>query len=84
MPFYVCNQVYKFWGRIWGQGNQKWGFWVKNWKFPKGNNQNRETCSGVTRCGKLHKTDTHVLGHSGHSGQLGRVQTDSFDVIKCI
>jgi hypothetical protein len=29
MPFDVYKPMYKFWGRIWGQGDQNWGFWVK-------------------------------------------------------
>jgi len=33
MPFDVYKLVYKFWGRIWGQEDQNWGFWMKNWKF---------------------------------------------------
>jgi len=44
MPIDVYKLVYKFWG----QGDQNRGFWVKNWKFPRGNNLNRVTCYGVT------------------------------------
>jgi len=49
MPFYVCNEGYKCRGRIWGQGDQSWGFGVENGKFPRGNTKNRVTFSGVTR-----------------------------------
>ena len=45
MHFYVCNQVFKFWG----QGGQNGGFGVKNWEFSRGNNQIRATCSGAAR-----------------------------------
>jgi len=30
MPLYVCNQVFNFWGRIWGWRDQNWGFWMEN------------------------------------------------------
>ena len=63
--FYVYKLVCKFGGRIWDQRDQKWGFWVKNWKFLRGNNQNRVTCSRVTRCGELHRAAAHVLGRFG-------------------
>jgi len=53
MPFYVCNQVHKSWGRISGQGDQNWGFGVKNGEFPRGNTKNRVTCSGVTRMARI-------------------------------
>jgi len=29
MPFDVYKLMYKFWGQIWGQGDQNWGFWMK-------------------------------------------------------
>jgi len=49
MPFDVYKLVYKFWGRIWGQGDQNWGFGVKLEGFPRGKPKNRVTCYGVTR-----------------------------------
>ena len=53
MPFDVYKLVCKFWGRIWDQGDQKWGFWVENWMFPRENNQNRATVLEKFRCSEL-------------------------------
>jgi len=37
MPFNVYKLMYKFWGRIWGQGDQNWGFWMKFEGVPERN-----------------------------------------------
>jgi len=64
---------------------------VDNWEFPRGNNQNRVTCSGATRYDELELarasclvTDPFILVVLDIRGRSGCFQTDSFDVIKCI
>jgi len=78
MPFDVCKLIYKFLGRIWGQGDQNGDFGVKVWKFLRGNNQNRVTCSSVARCSKLHRTDIHVLCRSMHSWSIRTIPNRFF------
>lgn len=80
----------KFWERIWGQGNQKQDFGVKNSGFPRDNPRTGYTClvqlvgRVVARCGELLSVDTHVFGVPGVSGPIRTVQTDSFDVFICL
>jgi len=75
MSFDVYKLVYKFRGRIWGQGDQKWGFWVKNWEFPRGNNQEQGDlfwCNSLgrvgTRSSELHMNKHPSFGYSKHLG----------------
>jgi len=72
MHFYVCNQVYKFWGRILAQEDQNWGFGVKKGGFPKRKTQEQGDLFWCNSSGKLELTrvccpvtDTHVLGVPG-------------------
>jgi len=67
-----------------GSRGSKLGFWGEDWEFPRGNNLNRETCSGATRQASCSVADPFVLGVPGYGGRSRWFQTDLFDVIKCI
>jgi len=90
MSFYVCNQVYKFWDRIWGQWDRKWGFGVKRNGFHGRKTQNSRLLSGATHeaspwwaGGELPRPAPMFFVILGTCDRSGPFQTDSFDVIKC-
>ena len=72
--FWMTFDFYKLVCKVWGQGDRRRGFWVKNWKFPRGNNQNRVTCSGVTHCDELELVVASWTGQQpmcfGHLGSI--------------
>jgi len=66
--FYVCNQVYNFWGRIWGQWDQKMGFWCEmGWFSREEKPKNRVVvwCNSrgklITSWWQVAQTSTHVF-----------------------
>jgi len=63
LPLKVCKLIHKFWGRIWGQGDQTWEFGVEIEEFPR-ENQEQGVCSGAARRGEVHSTEPRVIGCS--------------------
>jgi len=84
MPFYVHKLGCKFWDRIWGEGDQKWGFWIKSVCSREGTAKTGQLFWCFFAVASYTGTTPYVLGVSGFEGSIRSVQTDSFDVINCI
>ena len=87
MSFYVCNQVYKFWGQIWEESKNG----IFGWKLrvPERKPENRVACpcavheaSSWRAGGELPSSATMFLVVLGILSRSEPFHADSFDVIK--